>query len=95
MQELSEFSQAQVNEGYITYIHKRGSENADEVELHVRCHDAVSTAQLNIWMLPATYWDPLTVTTCRSLVVEESTSALINKNILEVKLLSKTIAIIF
>ena len=58
--------------------------SADEVGIKVHCRDAVSVTQLRIWMLPPSYWEPPILKTCNELFVEESTSGLINKAVLEV-----------
>lgn len=84
-QELGTFTQADIESGAVSYHNNLSTASADQIELRVRCRDAVSVAQLGIWMLPAVYWEPLQLKMSRSLVVEESTSALINKMILEVR----------
>lgn len=68
------------------YVHEESSSSisADQVQLRIRCKDAINVTQLNIWMLPASYWDPLVVKHSRTLLVEESTSAIIDKSIIEV-----------
>ncbi|KAF5300206.1 hypothetical protein FQA39_LY11240 [Lamprigera yunnana] len=84
--EVSNFTQAMVNSGFLFYTHENDSNSitTDQVTLRVRCKDAVNVTQLNIWMLPASYWDPLVVKNSRMLIVEESTSAIIDNTILEV-----------
>lgn len=84
LQEITKFTQADINEGLISYKNNLSTASADEVGLRVRCRDAINIAQLGIWMLPAIYWEPLQVKMSRNLMVEESTSALIDSSILEV-----------
>lgn len=69
----------------IFYLNNGGTSNADEINLRVRCRDAVTTVQLGVWILPASYWKPLIVRNLRTLTVEETTSALISKSIMEVQ----------
>lgn len=72
--------------GSVSYIHELSTTDADEIKLRVRCKDVVSIAQIGVWILPASFWEPLLVENLQTLVVEESTSALINKNMLQVNL---------
>lgn len=85
--ETNEFTQSLVNEDKIYYVNNGGTVTADEVNLRVRCRDAVTSVQLGIWILPASYWKPLVVRNLRTLVVEETTSALLSKSVLEVSCL--------
>ncbi|KAK5639651.1 hypothetical protein RI129_012143 [Pyrocoelia pectoralis] len=84
--EILNFTQTMINNGHIFYAHENDSNvvTVDQVSLRVRCKDAVNVTQLNIWMLPASYWDPLVIKNSRVLTVEESTSAVIDSSILEV-----------
>uniref|UniRef100_A0A1Y1JQR6 Chondroitin sulfate proteoglycan 4 n=2 Tax=Photinus pyralis TaxID=7054 RepID=A0A1Y1JQR6_PHOPY len=84
--EVSHFTQTMINIGHVFYAHENGSNavSVDQVSLRVRCKDAVNVTQLNVWMLPASYWDPLILKNSRLLTVEESTSAVIDSTILEV-----------
>lgn len=84
MQDILKFTQADINKGLVSYRNNLSTASADEIGLRVRCRDAINVAQLGIWMLPAVYWEPLQVKMSRNLVVEESTSALMDKSILEV-----------
>lgn len=68
----------------IFYLNNGGATSADEINLRVRCRDALTTVQLGVWILPASYWKPLIVRNLRTLTVEETTSALLNKAIIEV-----------
>lgn len=83
-QTLSDFSHVDVIAGSVSYVHELSATDADEIKLRVKCKDAISAAQIGVWMLPASYWEPLITKNLRTLVVEESTSALINKNTLQV-----------
>ncbi|CAH0562469.1 unnamed protein product [Brassicogethes aeneus] len=83
---LDNFTQEDINMGRVSYLneHSKNNENADEIYIRVRCKDAVNVAQLGVWILPSIYWEPLQVKNAKKLSVEESTSALITKKILEV-----------
>lgn len=70
--------------GSVSYLHELSVADADEISLRIRCRDAITVAQLGVWMLPASFWEPLVVKNCKTLSVEESTSALISKNVLQV-----------
>ncbi|KAF5283047.1 hypothetical protein FQR65_LT14108 [Abscondita terminalis] len=86
LQEVTNFTQHMINNGYVFYTHENDSNSitTDQVTLRVKCKDAVNVTKLNIWMLPASYWNPLVLKNSRMLVVEESTSAIIDNAILEV-----------
>lgn len=62
------------------------SANGDEIGLRAKCKDAVSIAQMGVWMLPSYYWEPFKDKGTNKLQVEESTSALISKKVLEVRI---------
>lgn len=82
---FKEFTQKEVKAGRVMYKNDVTSSSADEIRLKVSCRDATSTAQISVLMLPASYWEPLHIKTLRQLSVEESTSAIIGRNILEVR----------
>lgn len=84
MQLLTNFTQAAIDFGEISYINEATTSNADEIGLRIKCKDAVSVAQLGVWILPSTYWEPFEIKTLNKISVEESTSAVISKKILEV-----------
>lgn len=68
----------------MSYVHELSTTDADEIKLRVRCKDAISIAQIGVWILPSSFWEPLLIENLQTLVVEEATSALINKNTLQV-----------
>lgn len=80
-----EFTHEDVVKGYISYVHEVAASDADEISLRIKCEDVSTVAQLGVWMLPKSFWEPLLVKNHKSLHVEEATSASINKNIFEVK----------
>lgn len=84
MQILSNFTQSDIDVGKVSYINEATTSTADEIGLRIKCKDAVSVAQLGVWILPSTYWEPFEVKTLNKISVEESTSAVISKNVLEV-----------
>ncbi|EFA11160.2 Chondroitin sulfate proteoglycan 4-like Protein [Tribolium castaneum] len=84
LKSLYNFTQADVVSGRVSYINEVSNSDADEIELTVRCKDAVNVAQLGVLILPSTYWEPLEIKSVNKLIVEESTSAIITKNILEI-----------
>ncbi|KAK9890480.1 hypothetical protein WA026_010562 [Henosepilachna vigintioctopunctata] len=84
LQDISVFSQKDVNIGLISYINDQSSANGDEFSLRANCKDAVTVAQMGVWMLPSNYWEPFKNKGSRKLQVEEATSALITSKILEV-----------
>lgn len=83
---MKNFTQIDVNNGQVFYVHEEQdtSITADRTELRVRCKDAINVTQLNIWMLPPSYWNPIISKHLKILTVEESTSAIIDRNTLEV-----------
>lgn len=82
---LQNFTQNDVNIGSVSYLNEASSSNADEIGIRIRCKDAVNVGQLGVWILPSIYWEPLNIKTNQLLSVEESTSALITKKILDVQ----------
>lgn len=84
--DLVEFTHADIANGYVGYLHDVIASDADEITLRIRCEDVTTVAQLGVWMLPRNYWEPLLVKSHKTLIVEESTSASINKNIFEVNI---------
>uniref|UniRef100_A0A6P7H1L8 Chondroitin sulfate proteoglycan 4 n=1 Tax=Diabrotica virgifera virgifera TaxID=50390 RepID=A0A6P7H1L8_DIAVI len=83
-QVVKNFTQDDINKGYVSYLNEHLGVNADEVGMKVTCKDAVNIAQLGIWILPSNYWEPLEIKTLNKISVEESTSVLITKKFLEV-----------
>ncbi|XP_050497411.1 chondroitin sulfate proteoglycan 4 [Diabrotica virgifera virgifera] len=81
---VKNFTQDDINKGYVSYLNEHLGVNADEVGMKVTCKDAVNIAQLGIWILPSNYWEPLEIKTLNKISVEESTSVLITKKFLEV-----------
>ncbi|XP_056646513.1 chondroitin sulfate proteoglycan 4 [Diorhabda sublineata] len=81
---IKNFTQDDLNKGYISYLNEHLGVSADEIGMKVVCKDAVNIAQLGIWMLPSYYWELLEIKTLKKLSVEESTSVLITKKTLEV-----------
>ncbi|GJQ68142.1 putative chondroitin sulfate proteoglycan [Trypoxylus dichotomus] len=83
-EDILRFTHAQLKKGYIFYANEVHTESVDKVGIKVQCKEAVTNAHLLILMLPPSYWEPLALKTIRTLMVEESTSAIINKQTLEV-----------
>lgn len=83
---MKNFTHEDITKGLISYLNEHLAGNADEIAIRIRCKDAINVAQLGVWMLPSSYWDPLDVKSLRKLSVEESTSALITKKVLEVSI---------
>ncbi|CAG9759266.1 unnamed protein product [Ceutorhynchus assimilis] len=81
---LKHFTQEDVNLGFVYYQNDVTSGNADEISLKIRCKDAVNVAQIGVLILPSSYWEPLQLKRLKKLTVEESTSALITKDNLEI-----------
>ncbi|KAL3289493.1 hypothetical protein HHI36_022914 [Cryptolaemus montrouzieri] len=81
---LSVFSQKDINSGIVSYVNDQSSANGDEIGLRAKCKDAVSVTQMGVWMLPYNYWEPFKDKGTKKLQVEEATSALITRKILEV-----------
>ncbi|KAL1493095.1 hypothetical protein ABEB36_011222 [Hypothenemus hampei] len=81
---LRAFTQEEVNLGHVKYLNDVPSANADEITLKIRCKDAINVAQISVLILPSSYWDPLQLKRLKKLTVEESTSALITRDNLEV-----------
>ncbi|XP_076261908.1 chondroitin sulfate proteoglycan 4-like protein isoform X2 [Rhynchophorus ferrugineus] len=81
---LKHFTQEDLSLGNVKYLNDVTSGNADEIGLRIRCKDAVNVAQIGVLILPSSYWDPLQLKRLKKLTVEESTSALITKDNLEV-----------
>lgn len=73
--------------GSVSYVHELSTTDADEIKLRVRCKDAISIAQIGVWILPASFWEPLHVKNLQTLVVEEATSVLITRNTLQVNVI--------
>lgn len=82
--DLFEFTHEDVIKGHVSYIHELIASDADEISLRIRCEDVTTVAQLGVWMLPKSFWEPLIIKNHKTLSVEEATSASINKNIFEV-----------
>lgn len=81
---LQHFTQEDINLGHIKYQNEDPSGDADEIGLKIRCKDAVNVAQIGVLILPSSYWEPLQLNRLKKLTVEESTSALVTKDNLEV-----------
>ncbi|XP_050314134.1 chondroitin sulfate proteoglycan 4 isoform X2 [Anthonomus grandis grandis] len=81
---LNNFTQEDVNLENVRYHNDVTTGNADEIGLKVTCKDALNVAQLAVLILPSSYWEPLQLKRLKKLTVEESTSALITKDNLEV-----------
>lgn len=78
------FTQDDINKELIYYSNNLTASMADEISLKVRCMDAVNVAQIGVWILSAKYWEPLNLKMLGVLTVEESTSVIIDRSILEV-----------
>ncbi|XP_019760594.2 chondroitin sulfate proteoglycan 4 isoform X2 [Dendroctonus ponderosae] len=83
-QVLQHFTQEDINLGHIKYQNEDPSGDADEIGLKIRCKDAINVAQIGVLILPSSYWEPLQLNRLKKLTVEESTSALVTKDNLEV-----------
>ncbi|XP_066152792.1 chondroitin sulfate proteoglycan 4 [Euwallacea fornicatus] len=81
---LKHFTQEDVNLGHVKYQNDVTSGTADEVGLKIRCKDAVNVAQIGVLILPSSYWEPLLLKRLKKLTVEESTSALITRDNIEI-----------
>lgn len=92
---VDEFTHEDVVKGRISYMHDVISSDADEISLRISCEDVTTVAQLGVWMLPKSFWEPLVIKNHKSLMVEESTSANINKNIFEVNLYLMRLQILY
>lgn len=84
LKDLVEFTHADVAKGRVGYAHEVITSDADEISLRIRCEDVTTVAQLGVWMLPKSFWEPLIIKNHKTLIVEESTSTSINKNVFEV-----------
>ncbi|XP_048004606.1 chondroitin sulfate proteoglycan 4 [Leguminivora glycinivorella] len=78
------FSQLDVAAGRVAYRHREPRTPADQFRFKVKCLEAWGEGIYPIKIFPSSYWEPLKVTTNRPLVVEESTSVNITKDVLEV-----------
>ncbi|XP_052752420.1 chondroitin sulfate proteoglycan 4 isoform X2 [Galleria mellonella] len=78
------FTQLDVAAGRVAYRHREPKTPTDQFRFKVMCLDTWGEDVYPIKIFPSSYWEPLRVTTNRPLVVEESTSVNITKEVLEV-----------
>ncbi|XP_068618390.1 chondroitin sulfate proteoglycan 4 [Battus philenor] len=80
----SSFTQLDVAAGRVAYKNTVPNIPSDCFRFKVMCLDTWGEGKYSIKIFPSSYWEPLRVTTNRPLIVEESTSVNITKDILEV-----------
>ncbi|XP_039764117.1 chondroitin sulfate proteoglycan 4 [Pararge aegeria] len=78
------FTQLDVAAGRVAYRHREPKIPADLFRFKVMCLEAWGEGIYPIKIFPSSYWEPLKITTNKALIVEESTSVNITKDILEV-----------
>ncbi|CAH2036007.1 unnamed protein product, partial [Iphiclides podalirius] len=78
------FSQLDVAAGRVAYRHREPHVPSDRFRFKVMCLETWGEGTYPIKIFPSSYWEPLKVTTNKPLLVEESTSVNITKDILEV-----------
>ncbi|CAG4984167.1 unnamed protein product [Parnassius apollo] len=78
------FTQLDVAAGRVAYRHREPKTPSDCFRFKVMCLDTSGEGTYPIKIFPSSYWEPLRVTTNQPLIVEESTSVNITKDILEV-----------
>ncbi|XP_047040540.1 chondroitin sulfate proteoglycan 4 [Helicoverpa zea] len=78
------FTQLDVAAGRVSYRHREPKTPTDQFRFKVMCLDTWGEGVYVIKIFPSSYWEPLRVTTNLPLVVEESTSVNVTKDILEV-----------
>ncbi|KAH9644183.1 hypothetical protein HF086_008672 [Spodoptera exigua] len=78
------FTQLDVTASRVAYRHREPKTPTDQFRFKVICLDTWGEGVYVIKIFPSSYWEPLRVTTNLPLVVEESTSVNITKDILEV-----------
>ncbi|KAJ8737306.1 hypothetical protein PYW07_000577 [Mythimna separata] len=78
------FTQLDVAVGRVAYRHREPKTPTDQFRFKVMCLDTWGEGVYVIKIFPSSYWEPLRVNTNLPLVVEESTSVNVTKEILEV-----------
>ncbi|XP_022832745.1 chondroitin sulfate proteoglycan 4 isoform X1 [Spodoptera litura] len=78
------FTQLDVTASRVAYRHREPKTPTDQFRFKVMCLDTWGEGVYVIKIFPSSYWEPLRVTTNLPLVVEESTSVNVTKDILEV-----------
>ncbi|CAH4038660.1 chondroitin sulfate proteoglycan 4 isoform X1 [Pieris brassicae] len=78
------FTQLDVAAGRVSYRHREPKMPTDAFRFKVMCLEAWGEGIYAIKIYPSSYWEPLKVLMIRPLVVEESTSVNITRDILEV-----------
>ncbi|GBP77460.1 Chondroitin sulfate proteoglycan 4 [Eumeta japonica] len=78
------FTQLDIAAGRVAYNHREPKTPTDLFEFKVLCLDTWGVGQYPVKIFPSSYWEPLRVTTNKPLIVEESTSVNITKDILEI-----------
>ncbi|CAK1588060.1 unnamed protein product [Parnassius mnemosyne] len=78
------FTQLDVAAGRVAYRHREPKTPSDSFRFKVMCLDTWGEGSYPIKIFPSSYWEPLRVTTNQPLIVEESTSVNITKDVLEV-----------
>ncbi|XP_041986792.1 chondroitin sulfate proteoglycan 4 [Aricia agestis] len=78
------FTQLDIAAGRVVYKHRDPKTATDAFRFKVMCLEAWGEGIYPIKIYPSSYWEPLMVNTNKPVVVEESTSVNITKDILEV-----------
>ncbi|XP_049885189.1 chondroitin sulfate proteoglycan 4 [Pectinophora gossypiella] len=78
------FTQLDIAAARVAYRHREPKTPIDQFRFKVVCLDTWGEGVYPIKIFPSSYWEPLRVTTNRPLIVEESTSVNITKEVLEV-----------
>ncbi|XP_053624900.1 chondroitin sulfate proteoglycan 4 [Plodia interpunctella] len=78
------FTQLDAAVGRVAYRHRQPDTATDQFTFKVMCLDTWGEGTYPIKIFPSSYWEPLRVATNKALVVEESTSVNITKDVLEV-----------
>ncbi|KAJ2954210.1 hypothetical protein O0L34_g2449 [Tuta absoluta] len=78
------FTQLDVAAGRVAYRHREPKTPTDQFRFKVMCLDTWGEGVYPIKIFPASYWEPLRISTNKPLVVEESTSVNITKDVLEI-----------
>ncbi|OWR43702.1 putative Chondroitin sulfate proteoglycan 4 precursor [Danaus plexippus plexippus] len=78
------FTQLDIAAGRVAYKHREPETQNDAFRFKVTCLEAWGEGIYPIKIFPSSYWEPLKLTNNKALVVEESTSLNITRDILEV-----------
>lgn len=80
----SGFRQTDLLRGAVTYRQLNTTSTRDYIKFRISIRNIVLEDQLDIRILPESYWQPLNVVTLRSVTVEESTSVTIDRTAITV-----------